>query len=208
MQFGGNPPIPLDQPAGRKVAKIFEVVLSVRRGERRKLGMPEFKIQLTAGGDLCGIVDRVMKLRQGQSHLLLRLHIEFFGREGERVVVVDRPSGLNRNQNLLHPGVLPPQIMAVVGRDQRDAGVVRQHPQRGKYLLLLRQAVVLYLDKEVVFAENLPVLQCSLFRACIVVHHQPPRDFSGQTCRQRDQPFMVSFQQFQVDTRFAVKAFD
>ena len=144
--------------------------------------MPEGKFQLTACGNLCTVVNRVVKLGKCQPHFFLRLHVKFLSREGKRIVIVDRPSGLNRNQYLLHPGIFLTQIVAVVGRDQRNTCFIRKHPQRRENLLLLRQTVVLYLDKKVIFPENLPVLERRFFRSGIIVHHQPPRNFARKTC--------------------------
>ena len=47
------------------------------------------------------------------------------------------------------------EIVAVVGRDQRNAGFARERGEAGVDLLLLLQALVLQLKKEVALAENL-----------------------------------------------------
>ena len=97
--------------------------------------------------------------------------------------------------------------MAVVGCHERDARLTRQTHKLGKNTLLLLDAVVLQLDKEIPRPENPAVVQRRILGARIVSGCQVALHPAGQAGRKRDQPAGILRKQLVVHTRLAIKAF-
>ena len=112
---------------------------------------------------------------------------------------------LDADQHLLHFGVLFVQIVRVVRCHQRDAGVLRQLHKIGQQLALLPQSVILYLQIVVALAEQIAVPQGGFLCAVVIAACQQARNFTRQTRRQRNEPFVVFLEQCLVDARFGIE---
>ena len=96
--------------------------------------------------------------------------------------------------------------MRVVRRHERKACLLRDAQQAAVDLTLLRNAVVLQLQIEMLRAENAGKLQRIGLGSVIVPGAQPARDLACQTGRQSDQALAVLPQQGKVYAGLAVKA--
>ena len=70
------------------------------------------------------------------------------------VGVVDRFAGLDADHHVLRVRVVFAEVVAVVGRDQRQAEIFFQLERSGWMRCSSRQALVLNLEKEIALAEN------------------------------------------------------
>ena len=121
--------------------------------------------------------------------------------------VVNGFAHLYGHQHILKGSILPGKVMCVVCRHKRNAGFLRHTDQLTVHLGLLRDAMILYFQKVVVFPKNTAIPQGSLFRLFIPAIGYEPRQLTSQTGRQADEALMKLFQQFMVDTRLHIKTF-
>ena len=98
-------------------------------------------------------------------------------------------------------------VMAVVAGDGSDAGAFGDPQHVGNDLALLLQPVIVDLEKEAVFAEDVLVFGCRLLRLIEPSRQNIRGDFPVQACGEADQAFAVFPQQFLVDARLVIEAF-
>ena len=128
--------------------------LAVGQVEHREPQMPQGYLHLAALGDVHGVGNGLGQLREQVGHLLGRLEIDL-ARKLHAVWVFHRLAGLDAQQNVVGLVVFAAQVVAVVGGHQAQAQTPRKVDKAGVDLLLLGQACILQLDKEVVFAHDL-----------------------------------------------------
>ena len=104
-------------------------------------------------------------------------------------------------------GILGFEVMTIIGRHQRDVEVVaKPHECLVEGGLTVK---VMTLDfKEVVVAKLLLVPARGLTRPLFLAVGQGAQDFAGQAATQDDQPLMMLRQQFLIDARAIIKAFE
>ena len=123
------------------------------------------------------------------------------------LVVVDRLLLLHAHQDLVRARVLLIQVVAVVGGDQRDAGLLGHLDQVAVDLLLLLQPVRLDLEEEVPLAEDvLELAGGDLGRLRPAAHHRL-RDLAAEAGGQTDQPLGVLAQELLVDPGVVIEPF-
>ena len=101
--------------------------------------------------------------------------------------VVDRLAGLDAEHHVLRVGVVFAEIVAVVGGDQRQAEIFFQLEEAGMDAVLHLQALILNLEKEILFAENVGVRAGSGARGVVVAFDQALGDFAFQASGEADQ---------------------
>ena len=102
--------------------------------------------------------------------------------------------------------IIAPQIVRIVGRDQRQAGLVRQPVELWRELFILIEVVVLNFEKKVVAAENIRVRMRQTTRVFILVGENRLRNVPAQAGRKTDQALGMLGQQIQVDARLVIEA--
>ena len=142
---------------------------------------------------------------EGREHLARILHVELVGAEAPALLVVERLAGLDAEQHVVGDVILRMEVVAVVGRHQRQAELVGQRDQLTVGALLLLQVVVLDLDV-VAVAEDLAVLHQHVAGAIHRAGHQRLIDLARQAAGQCDQPAVEFAQQRLVDARLVVEA--
>ena len=70
-------------------------------------------------------LERFGNFAEHTSHFFRRLEKELVGGEFHSMRVAHRLAGLNAEQDFLRPGIRVSQIMAIVGRNQGNAGLFR-----------------------------------------------------------------------------------
>ena len=166
----------------------------------------EFKFDLAAVGNALCVFQRLRQGGEEGAHLVLGLQVELLRLKAHAVRVVERLAGLDAQQHILQLTVLAREIMRVVRRHERKARLLRDAQQAAVDLTLLRNAVVLQLQIEMLRAENAGKLQRIGLGSVIVPGAQPARDLARQTGRQSDQALAVLPQQGEVYAGLAVKA--
>ena len=104
-------------------------------------------------------------------------------------------------------GILLRQVVRVVGRHQRYARLARQAElQRDQFLVKL-EAVVLYLEEEVLLAEDVLVLVGQLATLLVALLQQRLLKVSPEAGRQANQALRIARKQVLADPRLVVEAF-
>ncbi len=100
------------------------------------------------------------------------------------------------------------QVVAIVGGDQRNARLAREPHQLRIDAVLFLHPLVLELQEEVPFAENVAQIVGRLARGFVAVGSQRHSHLSAQAGRERDQAVGVASQQVFINARLVVIAFD
>src|SRR3954452_736439 len=99
-----------------------------------------------------------------------------------------------------------PQVMHVVGADQRQPELARDSGQTGVDGALFLDAVPLHLEEEALLAKNVPVRGGRLERLSLLTMRQSFSDFAFEAAAQSDQAGGMLRQQLLVDARLVVEA--
>ena len=110
-------------------------------------------------------------------------------------------------QHVLRFGVFFHAIVYVVRQHRRYIELFCERDETRGDALLLFDSVILHFDIVAVGAEKFGIAPRGFFRMRFVSVEQRLRHFALQTGRQTDKPFVIFFEQFEIDTRFIVKAF-
>ena len=110
-------------------------------------------------------------------------------------------------QHVLRFGVFFHAIVYVVRQHRRYIELFCECDEARGDALLLFDSVILHFDIIAVGAEKFGIAPRGFFRMRFVSVEQRLRHFALQTGRQTDKPFVIFFEQFEIDTRFIVKAF-
>ena len=156
--------VPVAQSLLAEAPQIGLARKALRHREMRQLGHAEFQLHLTAHGDLVRAFQRVQRIGEQSLHLLFRFDEELAALIAQTVLVRHLFRGLDAEQKVVRFRVFLTDIVAVVGRDQRDAGLLREPKETAVHGLLFRIAVVLQLQEIVVRAEDVPVFESGRLR--------------------------------------------
>ena len=166
----------------------------------------EIEIHMAAHGDFVRAVERVLKFRERAQHLFLALDVHLVGVHAHAVLVRKRLAGLNAHQNFLRTAVLLREVVAVVGAHEGNVQLVRKPNQPRQHLLLLREAVILKLNIEMIFPKNIQIHARPLGRQRRPPLEQRLRKVAGQARRQRDQPARIPAQRVVIHAGLVVEA--
>ena len=124
----------------------------------------------------------------------------------QALLVVDGLLLLHAHQDLVGPGVLLIQIVAIIGGDERDAGLPAEVDELPVDLLLLREAIGLQLEEEIAAAED--VVEFARYRlpGLGAPAHAGLRHLPTEASRQPDQSLAMLAQQLLVDARVVIEA--
>jgi len=132
-------------------------------------------------------------------HFFAAFAVEFSGGKIEaRSVGYSRPGGQAQHR-VMQDVVFAADVVNIVGGNDRAVTFIGKACQFGQKLLLFRQPVVLQLDVEIAFSENIAVSDDDLFGRFAVFGEQAPGNFSGEAPAHGDQAGAVLFQQREVD---------
>ncbi len=181
----GRVPIPALQAL---VAQPTEIRRAVAAGriKVRQLGVSKLQLHTASLGNARRVVNRFGTLRKHRAHFFFGFYIKFVGFKRHRVRLVHRGICLNTQQHLLHFRIGARQIMGIVGAHQRDSRFTRQAKQTAVDRLLFGKSVILQLQKEVLFSEQIAVFQRQPSRPFQIALPKRRRDFTRQARRQRD----------------------
>ncbi|CDA76740.1 na+/proline symporter [Clostridium sp. CAG:242] len=176
--------------------------------------MSEGKFHLTALCNLFGIIQRFIDncfvpdtLPHSVVHFLTGFYVELLCFKLHPVIFLQGMVCLDTDQDFLGRAVLFLQIMAVVGRNQTHSQLPGKAHKIRNNLLLLGNAMILYLNKVAVLAEHIQIKLCCFLCLCIIVLIQCPWHLTCKAGRQRNQAFRMLPEQFAVDTWLKIKTF-
>ena len=194
--------VALAQAVEHELAQVGLLVLAVRAVEARDQLLAELDRHVDALGDLQRRGDRLRRGGERLLHLLRALEIELVRVEGH-LRRGQRALGLHAQQRRVVVVVLPAQVVHVGGADERAAHLLGEALDRLVDLLLLRHAVVLDLEVDVLGPEDLDELvqvRAGLVEAAL---DDPARAAAREAARQRDHALAVAGQQLHVHARLA-----
>ena len=113
-------------PAGEALlAQVAEVGLSVGPAlgelEVGQVVPAELEVHIAQPGDFGGVFDGLRAVGEQGGHLRLALDVELPGLKAHAARVVQGLAHLDAHEHVLHLGVLPAQVVGVVGGDEGDA---------------------------------------------------------------------------------------
>ena len=191
-------------------ADLFEKVVDAQFARGLESGQEVFfqlEFEIAARSDVERVLQAAGDGREQGGHFLAGLEIELFGLLFHRPVgVADDVGGLQADQDLPGIGVFLGQVMDVVAGHQRDVQVTGQAHQLGQDLHLFGQAVFLDLDVVIVL-EDLAVPAGRRPGLVLVAAQQLVGDLALDAGGHDQQAVLVFFQQFLVDARLVVEAF-
>ena len=180
--------------------------LSGRHLEVREDVLLLFQVYVAALGNLHGAGERLRDLAEQLEHLLGGLEEELVGRKLHPGRVVHGLPGLDAHEHVLGASVSPGEVVAIVGRDQRDSGLPRELDQVRVDPLLVGDAVVLHLQVEIALAEDVAQVVRGLPGGVEAVGGERGGNLAAQARRKSDQAVRVTGQQVFVDPRLVVEA--
>ena len=130
-------------------AQLAEVCLPVGPAlgelEQGQVVLTELKLHIAQLGDFRRVFNGLWVLREQGGHLRLRFDKEFLGLKAHPAGLVQGLACLDAHEDVLGLGVLPAQVVGVVGGDEGDARLLAEADDLGVHLLLGGDAVVLEL---------------------------------------------------------------
>ena len=200
-------PVAPREALAAEAGEIAEAVaLALGELEMRQVVVPELEVERAHFGDLYRVVHRVGVVGEQGAHLVLALEIELRAAEAQPVRVVDGLSHLDAHEHILIVGVLTRRVVRVVRGAKWDARLAVYAQHSGGRALLLRHAVVLYLEIEPVRAEQLAQFHGLCLGAGIIAGIYHARYRPGHAAGQADEPLGVLMQERPVYSRADVKA--
>ncbi len=98
-----------------------------------------------------------------------------------------RLAGLNAKHHVLRVGIVFAKVVAVIGRDHRDAEFTLQPEEVVVDALFLRQTLILYLEEEIAGSEDVVERNRRLARGIVPAFRQAFGHFALQAGGQADQ---------------------
>src|SRR5215510_15657142 len=161
------------------------------------------EFQIAFLGDLHSPQQQVRLFAEGLPHLLRAPEIVFRRAIGQAVGIVDGLSRTDAQQRVVGFDIRVHQVMRIVRRDHRDAGLFGQLHQRLPNSLLRVQAVLLDLQVVISLPQDVLKLQGRPRRVIKLVHQQQVRGNAADASRQPDNPLAVFRQQLSIYPRLA-----
>ena len=121
--------------------------------------MAELDLHTAALRNLLCILNRLRRVGKQGGHLLRGLDVELPARVTHTVFIGHFFPGLDAEQHIVRLRVLCARVVTVICRNEPDPGLLRQAQKAGIHLLLLFEAMVLQLQVEMIFPEDILVLQ-------------------------------------------------
>ena len=170
----------------------------------REFGFAEFNRDIAAVGNLLGVLDGFRCIRENRAHLVLALYVELSAGIPHAVLIGELLPCLDAEQNIVRLCIFRVGIVAVIGRDQRNAELLRDRKERSVDLLLVRITMVLQLEEEIALAEAVIVLKSGFLSRVDVAAHDITGYFAGKTGGAGNDALVILTQKFHVNARAIV----
>ncbi len=171
--------------------------------------MAEIELHVATLRDRHGVLQRVRgHVPERTLELLRRLHVELVGLEPHPAFRADHLPRLQAEQDVVHPGVLALEIVAVVRGHERRIRLPGEVDDLGVRPVLFGQPVVLDLQKEPAVREDLLVLLDGLRGPLLPFLGEQDRDLPLQARRGGDDPLRVLPKDLLVDAGPVVEPLD
>ena len=161
--------------------------------------LPQVEFQVAVPRDPDGVFNRLREIPEKLRHLLGRAEVKGVRMENHPILVAHGLAGLEGEENVVGPGILLFQVMAVVGRHQRQGKLPGELDQQGVDPLLLWKAVPLEFHEKSFRAEDLREFPGRPPGLLLPALKQIPGNLPFQAGRKPDQPLVVLGQNLPVN---------
>ena len=149
--------ITLFQPFMAKLVQILPGGQSVGHIIFRQLGHAEFDLHVAAQRDLVGIFQSFQSIWKKSRHLFWRFHIILAALIAHSVLIAELFLSLQTKKNIMWFRILCHSVMHIIGGNQIDPRLSVHTEKLLVYGLLLRDPMILKLQKEISLSENILV---------------------------------------------------
>ena len=163
------------------------------------------KFHIASHSNLMRILHRLRQFAENLPHFLLALEIELIVGKPHTVFVIDVRRGLDAQKNIVRFRIFPVHVVNIVSADHWDPCFSAEADQFRIDERFLIKPLILNLEVEIIFAENISQFERFCLRALIITVEQAALHLPRQTCRQRNDAVAVLPQQFFIHARFVVK---
>ncbi len=184
------------------LAQVCRLGAALRRRVARDELVVELELDVAAVGDLERRGDRLRPLREGARHLLVGAQVELVRLEGE-LRLRERRLRLHAEQRRVVVVVLAAQVVDVARPHERPADLPGDADDPLVGPLLVREAVLLHLEVDVVGPEGAEQVVGVGARVGRAILEQPPAEAGGEAAGEGDHAFAVRGEQAEVDRRLA-----
>ena len=164
------------------------------------------EVDVTALGNRHGVAQRLREVSEDRRHLLRRLQVELIAVVAQPLLVRHVLAGADAQQDVVRVVVRLPQVVHVVGADERQTEIPGDGRQAPVDHLLVVDALVLHLQEEVVRAEDVPERRRGFARSRRLVAAEVGGHLPFQATAESDDAVGVGGQQLLVDARLVVEA--
>ena len=144
----------LGEAFARDVLEVLVERESVRHAKRGQMVLPLRDRDVAALGDEHRVPQRLRMVLEDGRHLLGGLEKELIAGVAEALRVVDRLARADAEQDVVRLVVALPQVVHVVGGDEREPEIAGQRNDAAVDDLLLLDALILHLEEEVVLPQD------------------------------------------------------
>ena len=143
----------------------------------------KFEFHIAALSDLLGVLQGLRISREQRGHFLFTFNVELLRFKFHASGVVHRFLHLDAHEHILHGGILPADVMGVIGCHHGKTGFPGDPPKAPVHSGLLLQAVVLKLQIKILRPKYLGHVLRRFQGALIVILHELLRDLTGKARR-------------------------
>ena len=174
--------IPLCQTFLTEAPEISFLREPLRHREIRQMQLTEVERHIALLRYLSGIVAGLRDVGEYPAHLVLRLEIELVVGKAHPAVIIDGGPHLYAHQHVLCNGILPSDIVYVIGGNEGYPRLIVELLHIREYPGLFFQPLILQLQIVVPFAEYLQHIQRFLPGAIVITVHQSVLHLSRKAC--------------------------
>ncbi len=165
-----------------------------------------FQAQAAALGDVESSRQDLGRVFEDAIHFVMVLDEELIPVELHARRIVDRFAGLDAQHDVLRVGVVFAKIVAVVGGDEGQAEIFFQLEQARMDFVFHGEALILNLEIEIFFTENVAIGCSSGESGVVLPFRQTFGDFTFQASRETDQSAGMFCQKILAHAGLVVKA--
>src|SRR5260370_10175852 len=170
-------------------------------------GVADFvETQVAAFCDRPRASENVRSIFEYLVYRVMTLDVELAALELHPVRILDALAGLNADHHVLRVGVVFAEIMTVVGGDHRNPEFFFQPEEIGMDAVLHLQTLVLDLQKEIMFAEDVAILSRRGASSLILFFHEEFGDRALEAAGESNQTLRMIGKESLAYARFLVEA--
>ena len=180
LQFLCYRMVPLFQSLMAKLVQIFPGSKPVRHIIFRQLGHTEFDLHMTSLGYLMGIFQSFQSIWKKSCHLFRRFHVILTALIAHSVLICKFLLCLQAKKHVMGLRILSHGVMHIIGSNQINACLSVHAEKLLVYSLLLRNSMILQLQKKIPFSKNILITQGCDLRILVHTPCKVTGYFSGQ----------------------------